>query len=196
MLGSEGLPWSWTSNKALPAPDLTYTLLGHKILILGQPGQFLLHVLSQIPQDVRGIWHLHSKASLESIHALSCEFKCLPWSSQAHCGLGSEKESTGCEVGEVPGECVHSDLCDSLQPIAHQAPLSMRFPRQEYWSGLPSLLQGVFTTQGSNLCLLCLLQWQANSLPLSHLARFQEGGVKLRCSITRRKRMGTSGDRD
>ena len=139
---------------------------------------------------------LHSKASLELIHASSCEFKCLPWSSQAHCGLCSEKENTGCEVGEVPGECAHSDLCDSLQPVAHQAPLSMRFPRQEYWSGLPSLLQGVFTTQGSNPCLLCLLQWQVNSLPLSHLARSQEGGVKLRSSITKRKRMGTSGDRN
>ena len=34
----------------------------------------------------------------------------------------------------------------------HQAPLSMRFPRQEYWSGLP-----------------CLLHWLEDSLPLSHL---------------------------
>ena len=29
-----------------------------------------------------------------------------------------------------------------------------------------SLLQGIFPTQGSNLCLLCLLQWQVGSLPL------------------------------
>ena len=32
-------------------------------------------------------------------------------------------------------------MSNSLQPhglyLAHQAPLSMRFPRQEYWSGLP-----------------------------------------------------------
>ena len=27
-------------------------------------------------------------------------------------------------------------LCDTMD-IAHQAPLSMKFPRQEYWSGLP-----------------------------------------------------------
>ena len=32
-----------------------------------------------------------------------------------------------------------------------QTPLSMRLPRQEYWSGLHSLLQGIFPTQGSNL---------------------------------------------
>ena len=33
---------------------------------------------------------------------------------------------------------------------ACQAPLSMEFSRQEYWSGLHALLQGIFPTQGSN----------------------------------------------
>ena len=28
-------------------------------------------------------------------------------------------------------------MSDSLQPYAYQGPLSMRFSRQEYWSGLP-----------------------------------------------------------
>ena len=32
--------------------------------------------------------------------------------------------------------------------------------------GLPFLLQGNFPTQGLNPCLLCLLHWQAGSLPL------------------------------
>ena len=31
--------------------------------------------------------------------------------------------------------------------IALQVPLSMGFPRQEYWSGLPFFLQGIFLTQ-------------------------------------------------
>ena len=37
--------------------------------------------------------------------------------------------------------CVYSVMSDSLWTVAHQAPLSMGFPRQEYWSGLlcPSL---------------------------------------------------------
>jgi len=35
--------------------------------------------------------------------------------------------------------------------IAYQAPPSMGFSRQEYWSGLPFLLQGIFQTQGSHL---------------------------------------------
>ena len=34
---------------------------------------------------------------------------------------------------------------------SHQAPLSMRFPRQEYWSGCYFLLQRLFLTQGLNL---------------------------------------------
>ena len=47
----------------------------------------------------------------------------------------------------------HSVVSDSATPwtVAYQAPLSMEFPRREYWSGLHSLLQGIFPTQGSNL---------------------------------------------
>ena len=33
--------------------------------------------------------------------------------------------------------------------------------------GCHFLLQGIFPTQGANLCLLCLLQWQVGSLPLA-----------------------------
>ena len=44
-------------------------------------------------------------------------------------------------------------LCKSWT-VAHQAPLSMGFSRQEYWSVYPSLLRGIFPTQGSNLGLL------------------------------------------
>ena len=29
------------------------------------------------------------------------------------------------------------DSCMTPWTVAHQAPLSMQFPRQEYWSGLP-----------------------------------------------------------
>ena len=31
----------------------------------------------------------------------------------------------------------HVRLCNPVDYIAGQAPLSMEFPRQEYWSGLP-----------------------------------------------------------
>ena len=38
--------------------------------------------------------------------------------------------------------------------VAHQAPLSMGFSRQGYWSGLPFPPPGMFPTQGSNPGLL------------------------------------------
>ena len=54
-----------------------------------------------------------------------------------------------------------------LWTIAHRAPLSMGFSRQEYWTGCHALLQGIFPIQGLKLCLLNLLLWQAGSLPLA-----------------------------
>ena len=74
----------------------------------------------------------------------------------------------------VPYMCVCSVAESCLDSFAtpwtvvHQAPLSMEFPSQEYWSGCHFLLQAIFPTQGLNLCLLCLLHWQGGSLPLSH----------------------------
>jgi len=110
-----------------------------------------------------------------------------------------------CSVASVVSNSV------TLWTVARQAPLSMGFSRQEYWSGLCTfasvgasmdvgvggwvyipissdfplnkwtwktiltldrlysyltLLQGIFPTQGLNPCLLCLLHWQGDSLPL------------------------------
>jgi len=62
---------------------------------------------------------------------------------------------------------MHTQLCPKFATpwtVAHQAPLSMEFPRQEYWSGLPfpspgdlpdpgielvfpALAGGIFTTE-------------------------------------------------
>ena len=50
--------------------------------------------------------------------------------------------------------------------VAHHAPLSMGFSRQEYGVGCHFLLQGTFPSQGSNLC---FLHWQVVSLPPSHV---------------------------
>ena len=47
--------------------------------------------------------------------------------------------------------------------VAHQAPLTMGFPRQEYWAMLPFPSPGDFPV-GLNMCLLL---WQAGSLPLT-----------------------------
>ena len=48
-------------------------------------------------------------------------------------------------------------LYETPWTIAYQAPLSMVFPRQEYWSGMPFPSPGVFLTQGLNLD---FLHWQ------------------------------------
>ena len=42
----------------------------------------------------------------------------------------------------------------TLWTVARQASLSAEFSREEYWSGLHFLLQGIFPTQGSNPCLM------------------------------------------
>ena len=66
----------------------------------------------------------------------------------------------------------YSQSCPTLATpwtVACQDPLSMGFSRQQYWSGLHFLHQGIFLTQESNLCLLCLLHKVKDSLPLCHL---------------------------
>ena len=60
-------------------------------------------------------------------------------------------------------------LFETPWTVAHQAPLSMEFSRQEYLGGCRFLLQRLSLTKGSNLHLLCLLHWQVNSLSLGHL---------------------------
>ena len=50
--------------------------------------------------------------------------------------------------------------------VVFQAPLSMGFSRQEYWSELPYSPPGDLPTQESNPYLLCLLHCRTGSLPL------------------------------
>ena len=78
--------------------------------------------------------------------------------------------------------CVYNSLQPHSWPIAHQAPLSMGFPRQEYWSNCSFLLQGIFPTQGSNPWLHYLLHWQVDSWLLCYLIDGQKQ-VK-RCSTS------------
>ena len=66
-----------------------------------------------------------------------------------------------CAYAQLPS---HVQLFATPWTVAHQAPLSMGFPRQEHWIGLPFPSLGVFPTQGLNLC---LLPWQMYSIPLS-----------------------------
>ena len=61
----------------------------------------------------------------------------------------------------------HIWLSATLWAVACQAPLSMGFSREEYWSGLPCLPPGHLPHPGLKLHLLHLLHWQVGSLPLA-----------------------------
>ena len=56
----------------------------------------------------------------------------------------------------------------TLWTIAHQAPLSMGFSRQEYWSGLPRPSPGDLPNPGMELTSPEAPALQADSLLLSH----------------------------
>ena len=74
--------------------------------------------------------------------------------------------------------CTPAQSCPTLwDPMDCSLPGSsvMEFSRQEYWSGLLSLLQGIFQTQGSNLGLLHYRQI------LYHLNHFRNQYVVCVC---------------
>ena len=81
--------------------------------------------------------------------------------------------------------CVWTQSYPTPWTVAHQVPLSMGFPRQEYWSGLPChLLHGIFPTQGLNphllycrqiLCLLSYWGWICIILFNPQLSTFGAG---------------------
>ena len=60
----------------------------------------------------------------------------------------------------------------TLWTVAHQAPLSMVFSRQQYWSGLPWPPPGDLPDPGIHPTSLRLQHWQAGSLPLAPLKIF------------------------
>ena len=60
--------------------------------------------------------------------------------------------------------------------VAHQAPLSMRFPRQEYWSGFPFPSTGNLPDPGIEPASPIL---QANSLPLSDQGSWASGSFLM-----------------
>ena len=98
---------------------------------------------------------------LLSISLLSVEFSIFVPNLSISCSLCAYMNA--CQVASF--SCVQ--FCATLWTVACQAPLSMRFSRQEYWSGLPCPPPGDLLTRGSNLSLLCLLHWQAVSLQIA-----------------------------
>ena len=60
-----------------------------------------------------------------------------------------------------------SDFSVTPWSVDYQAPLSGKFPKQEYWSGLPCPPPGDLPNPGIKLVSLTSPAWQANSLLLT-----------------------------
>ena len=80
---------------------------------------------------------------------------------------------TCCSLSMCLCACVLShfscvQLFASLWTVAHLAPLSMGFSRQEYWSELPCLPPGDLSNPGIEPAFPAALAFQADSLLLSH----------------------------
>ena len=72
----------------------------------------------------------------------------------------------------------HSIGPNFLQPHGLNSPWN--FPGKNTGVSCYFLLQGIFVTQGSNLCLLHLLLWQADSLPAETQGKLWWAGI---CSV-------------
>ena len=78
---------------------------------------------------------------------------------------------------------IHVWLFVTSWTVAFQAPLSMGFSRQEYWSGLPCPPPGNLPNPGMEPPSLCLLHQQAGSLPLVPPGKpIQPHAVQFSCS--------------
>ena len=124
-----------------------------------------------------GTWHLSSynKLNLETLSRLlrkidgmlNIKYDGLFWQNY------ESPKGIYFHISKYTNNCVYvqslSCVWLSVAPwtVACQAPLSMRLSRQKYWSELPNFfLQRILLTQRSNTC---LLHWNEDSLPLSHL---------------------------
>ena len=87
------------------------------------------------------------------------------WSDLAAVVAGERSHCTAHTVRVRAQSLSHVRLCVTPQTIAHQAPLSMGFPRQESWNGLPFPSPGDLPNPGIKPMSPA---WQAD-LSLSHL---------------------------
>ena len=107
------------------------------------PHQHLVLPLFQISANLIGVW-CYLAFVLIGIPLMTLDVEHLFLILPSVYLLWWKKESES----EVAQLC--PTLCNPMDSSLHQAPPSTGFSRQEYWSGLPFLLQGIFPTQGSH----------------------------------------------
>ena len=115
--------------------------------------------------DVRSLSYV---GKVPCAHAQSCPTLCGP----TDCSLPGSSVHEIFQARRLQRVAISSSANSSATPwtVAFQAPLSMGFPRQEYWSGLPFPSAEIFPAQGLNPCLLHCRKsaLQTDSLSLSH----------------------------
>ena len=103
-------------------------------------------------------------SSLYIKRTLSLEKKTAGWGG---CGC-SRWSCQGCMHAWMLGRFSHVQLFATPWTVPHQAPLSMQFSRQEYWSRLPFPSPGDFPDPGVSPMSPASPALQADSLLLSH----------------------------
>ena len=89
----------------------------------------------------------------------SCHLEADPWvAEKRYPGAASQAELTCFPVCVLSRAVVSNSA--TPRTVARQAPLSMRFPRREYWSGLPFSPPGDLPDPGMEAVPLCLLRWR------------------------------------
>ena len=83
-------------------------------------------------------------------------------------------------------------LCDPMDCSPPGSSVHGDSPGGNTGVGCQALLRGIFPTQGSNLCLLCLPHWQAGSLPIAPLGKSHEGRILKSQSGENKYSCGTS----
>jgi hypothetical protein len=79
-----------------------------------------------------------------------------------------------------------SDILGTPWTVACQIPLSTGYCRQEYWSGLHFLLQGIFLTQGWSLSLLCPLHCRWILYRLRYIYIYMEASIYREMEASRK----------
>ena len=96
-------------------------------------------------------------------------------------------ERTSISLLAIMSECMLScfsrvQLFSTLWTVACQVPLSLRFSRQESWSGLPCPSPGIFPTWDQTGICLHLLHCRQILYPLSYLGTFTHISIQTQRS--------------
>ena len=109
------------------------------------------------------------KKALNPLHSADSSLLPHPW--QPHClhGFAFYRMSYVCMHAKSFQLCLTP--CNPMDCSPPGCPVHGDSPGKNTGVGCHALLQGIFLIQGSNPHLLCLLLWQAGSLPLAPLGK-------------------------